>query len=157
ESGSHVIVHNGEVYNFEEIRDDLVRRGYRFRSRTDTEVILYSYIEWGEDCLKRFNGMFAFAIWDAARKRLFVARGRMGVKPMFWAYTQGRFLFASEIKAILREYPSAPDLQPAFFTFECPVHDRTLFRNIQALLPGHYVVYDGRDVTLRQYWKIDDE
>src|SRR3990172_5320744 len=157
ESGTRAIIHNGEVYNCEEIREQLSKKGYRFRTRTDTEVILYSYQEWGIECLHRFNGMFAFAIWDGPAKKLFLARDRVGVKPLYWAHVENRFLFASEIKGILQEYSTVPELDSSFFNFECPIFQKTLFRNIQTVLPGHYVIFDGENVETKQYWKISDK
>src|SRR2546427_5638582 len=103
-SGDVVITYNGEIYNFQKLRVELEALGYQFHSRTDTEVVIHAYEEWGEDCLSRFNGMFAFALWDRARSRLFLARDRYGVKPLYWYARDGDFIFASEIKAIL-EHP----------------------------------------------------
>ena len=156
EDGKKTIVHNGEVYNYIEIRELLRQKGYRFKTETDTEVILYSYAEWGADCLSRFNGMFAFAIWDADREELFLARDRVGVKPLFWAHVANRFLFASEIKSILQEYPSTPEVPETFYSFECPVFEKTLFHGIHSLLPGTFLRFDGRNVMTHQYWKIQE-
>ncbi len=97
-----VIVHNGEIYNFNEIKKELIKKGYKFRSRTDTEVILYSYKEWGPDCVKKFNGMWAFCIYDKEKNILFLSRDRFGIKPLYYYFKKGRFIFASEIKAILQ-------------------------------------------------------
>src|SRR5215467_10027920 len=97
-----VISYNGEVYNFQELRIELEARGYQFHSQTDTEVVLYSYQEWGADCVRKFNGMFAFAIWDKRSQSLFLARDRYGIKPLYYAQLGKTFLFASEIKAFLK-------------------------------------------------------
>src|ERR1019366_340136 len=104
ETGDVIIVFNGEIYNFQKLRVELEARGHQFHSQTDTEVIIHAYEQWGAGCLQRFNGMFAFAIWDQPRRRLFLARDRFGIKPLYWYCRDGRFLFASEIKAIL-EHP----------------------------------------------------
>ena len=104
EDGSLQIVFNGEIYNYRELREELAALGHRFASATDTEVILHAYEEWGRDCLARFNGMWAFALWDGRRRELFCARDRLGVKPFYYAVAGGSFLFASEIKA-LRVHP----------------------------------------------------
>src|ERR671927_984414 len=99
DDGSLQLVHNGEVYNYRELRRELEARGRRFRSATDTEVILAAYREWGEACVERFNGMWAFALWDGPRRRLFASRDRFGVKPLYYRYDGGRLVFASELKA----------------------------------------------------------
>jgi len=107
------IIHNGEVYNYLEIREDLSKKGYRFRSNTDTEVILYSYQEYGVKCLQRFNGMWAFAIWDERERKLFCARDRFGIKPFYYFFDGKKFVFASEIKGILEDknIPKEPNEQ----------------------------------------------
>ena len=102
EDGSLLLVYNGELYNFLELVPLLEARGHHFHSKTDTEVIVHAYEEWGPDCLKRFNGMFAFAIWDQRKRELFLARDRFGIKPLYYAEHDGRFTFASEIKSLLR-------------------------------------------------------
>ena len=101
--GSLWIEYNGEIYNYIEIKEELLLKGYKFKSNTDTEVILNAYEEWGFDCLKRFNGMWAFAIWDNKKKLLFCARDRFGVKPFYYYFDNKKFVFASEIKAILQD------------------------------------------------------
>src|SRR5918998_1401286 len=103
EDGAHRLVHNGEGYNYRELRAELEAKGHRFRSATDTEVILAAYREWGEACVERFNGMWAFALWDAERRRLFCSRDRFGVKPFYYRYAGGRFAFASEQKAFFAD------------------------------------------------------
>src|SRR5262245_36791515 len=101
ETGDVLITYNGEIYNHQKLRVELESRGHCFHSRTDTEAVIHAYEEWGEDCVTRFNGIFAFAIWDKPRRRLFLARDRHGVKPLYWYHRDSVFLFASEIKAIL--------------------------------------------------------
>jgi asparagine synthase (glutamine-hydrolysing) len=103
EDGSIWITYNGEVYNFQEIREELQAAGHLFRSQTDTEVILHAYEQWGMSCLERFIGMFAFALWDAKKQKLILARNRLGVKPLYYCFIRTRLLFASEIKAILED------------------------------------------------------
>src|SRR4051812_32255703 len=107
EDGSIWITFNGEIYNHTELRRELEARGHRFRSRTDTEAIVHGYEEWGDDVVRRLTGMFALAIWDARRRRLLLARDRLGIKPLYWAQVNGRFSFASEIKALLQD-PGLP-------------------------------------------------
>ena len=159
ETGDVVITYNGEIYNFQELRLELEALGYRFHSRTDTEVVVHAYEEWGEECVHRFNGMFAFGIWDAARQRLFLVRDRHGVKPLYWYCSNGLFIFASEIKAILQHpqvaravcYPALSE----YFTFQNILTDLTLFEGIRMLPPGHVLTIDLKsspEPRLRSYW-----
>lgn len=162
--GQRVISYNGEVYNFRELRKQLERKGYRFRSQTDTEVILQSYAEWGEACVSKFNGMFAFAILDWPKRRLFLARDRFGIKPLYWTYQRGRFLFASEIKAILkhpaiRAKVSLPALDE-YFTFQNLLTERTLFEGICLLPAGSTLTYDLKaeaPPTVERYWNFQSK
>lgn len=152
------IVFNGEIFNHVELRADLQARGHRFRTRTDTEVVLHSYEEYGPACLERFNGQFAIAIWDARKQELFLARDRLGVRPLFYAEAHNRLIFASEIKAILVTglISAALDLRTLeqIFTYWSPLPPRTAFQNIRELPPGHYLLArDGR-ITLRRYWEL---
>jgi asparagine synthase (glutamine-hydrolysing) len=138
-SGRAVLTYNGEIYNFQSLRLELQALGHRFVSQTDTEVLLYAYEAWGESCLARLNGMFAFAIWDNYRQFLFLARDRFGVKPLYYTIQDNAFVFASEIKAILA-HPCVsarlcPDALGEYFTFQNVFSDRTLFDGIK-LLPG---------------------
>ncbi len=159
DDGSLVITYNGEVYNFLNIKVELEAKGYKFHSKTDTEVVLKSYEEWGKDCVHKFNGMFAFAIWDNNRNTLFLARDRYGIKPLYYYYKDGLFIFASEIKSIL-EHPdistgiSMPALNE-YFSFQNIFSDLTLFKNIQ-LLPHANTISIKRDnlnsFKQEQYW-----
>lgn len=141
--GQYILIYNGEVYNFQELRLELEAHGYQFRSRTDTEVVLYAYVEWGERMLDRFNGMFAFAIWDRTRQELFLARDRHGIKPLYYTQRGHVFLFGSEVKALLAH----PDCQAAldkealleYFTFQNFFTDRTLFVGVRLLPAGTYL------------------
>jgi asparagine synthase (glutamine-hydrolysing) len=153
EDGSLTLVFNGMIFNYRELRKELEPK-HRFRSRSDTEVILHAYEEWGEKCLDRFIGMFAFALWDG--KQLFLARDRMGEKPLYYTAGAGpvRFAFASEIKSLLTLVDAEPDLGEEFGAFETSVGDRTLFRGIQTLPPGCWLRFDGRRVRTGRYWEI---
>ena len=150
------IVFNGEIFNYIELREDLVRKGHRFVTQSDTEVILHLYEEEGEKCVERLNGQWAFAIWDARRKRLFLSRDRLGVRPLFYTQTETGLLFASEIKALLAcpEVDAALDLQAMdqIFTFWVTLPPRTAFRSIRQLPPGHSMTVECGDIRIRQYW-----
>lgn len=157
--GQYAVSYNGEVYNFMELRLELEGLGYRFNSRTDTEVVLYAYAEWGEKALDRFNGMFALAIWDRRRMELFLARDRYGIKPLYYTLHGHTFLFASEIKAILAhyEYHIGMDKEALleYFTFQNFFTDRTLFKEIRILQPGSYMripLGGMKNVKLMRYW-----
>ena len=144
EDGSIWIVFNGEIYNYVELRRDLVRH-HNFRTQSDTEVILHLYEELGERCLDRLNGMFAFAIWDARQQRLFAARDRVGIKPFYYALDKEQLVFASEPKAMLAAGFVAPETDSQgleeYLTFQFCLGDRTLFRDIRKLEPGHYMTF----------------
>ena len=135
-----VIIYNGEIYNFQELRIELESLGYHFRSKTDTEVALYAFKQWGVDCLNRFNGMFAFAIWDKRRQELFLARDRYGIKPLYYTFRQNTLIFASEQKALLT-HPSVQreiDLEGLleYFTFQNIFTDKTLMNGLKLFPPG---------------------
>jgi asparagine synthase (glutamine-hydrolysing) len=154
------IVFNGEIYNYVELRQEL-SRDHTFRTHTDTEVIVHLYEELGERCLERLNGMFAFAIWDTRKQRLFAARDRLGIKPFYWTMNGGRFGFASEPKALLAGGLVKAKVDEAsleqYLNFQFCLGDRTLFDGIKRLEPGQYMTYrPGRDSgpTLSRYWDL---
>jgi asparagine synthase (glutamine-hydrolysing) len=160
EDGSLLIVYNGELYNFPELLPLLEARGHRFHSRTDTEVVLHSYEEWGPSCVDRFNGMFGFAIWDTQRRRLFLARDRFGVKPLYYAFHGGRFLFASEIKALLEAgLPRrvSPEALVEYFTFQNVLSDLTLFDGVRLLPPGHSLTVSEDGVDIQRFWNLEPD
>jgi asparagine synthase (glutamine-hydrolysing) len=160
EDGSLLIVYNGELYNFRELVPLLEARGHRFHSRTDTEVVLHAFEEWGASCLERFNGMFAFAIWDRRSRRLFLARDRFGIKPLYYAVVDGRFLFASEVKALLRAgIPRrvSPEALVEYFTFQNVLSDRTLFDGVRLLPPGHTLTVTSEGVETARYWDFEPD
>ena len=153
------LVYNGEIYNHEELRAQLIARGHRFRSRSDTETIVHLYEEYGSDCVGRLRGMFAFALWDARQQRLFVARDRLGIKPLYYRISRDSFLFGSEIKAVLAH----PDTRAEFnlgalseyLAFGYLAGPQTLFRGIEKLPPGHTLEIDATGKpTIRQYWDL---
>lgn len=160
EDDSLWIVCNGEIYNYLELRQQLVARGHRFRSHSDTEVILHLYEDEGPECVNRLNGMFAFAIWDAPERALFAARDHFGIKPFYYTLKDRCFLFASEIKALFQTGLSQPRLNRAaladYLTFQFCLGEKTLFRDAYRLLPGHTLLLKS-DGTLRvdKYWDLD--
>jgi len=160
EDGCLWVVHNGEIYNYLEIRKELASLGHQFKSQTDTEVIVHAYEEWGTECLKRFNGMWAFAVWDLKKKTLFCSRDRAGVKPFYYIYDSKQFCFASEIKALLQidTFSIEPNEQiVADYLFSGIIdHTReTFFKNIYQLRPGEYVLIEDKKLTIRSYWDIE--
>jgi asparagine synthase (glutamine-hydrolysing) len=164
--GQYAITYNGEVYNFQELRAELESQGHQFRSRTDSEVILNAYAEWGPECLDRFNGMFAFAIWDKNKQELFLARDRYGIKPLYYSFVKNYFLFASEQKAILThpEVAREIDLEALleYFTFQNIFTDKTLLKGVKLLPAGCYAtvplgnLHLGRSVLkVNRYWDFN--
>ncbi|HSJ54485.1 MAG TPA: asparagine synthase (glutamine-hydrolyzing) [Anaerolineae bacterium] len=159
QDGSLWIVYNGEVFDYVELRLELEARGHRFTTRTDTEVVLHLYEEHGPACLERLNGQFAMAIWDVRERCLFLARDRLGVRPLFYTIVGGQLLFASEIKALLA-HPNVkaeldPDSLDQVFTFWSTLSPRTAFRNIVEVPPGHYLQAREGQVTVQSYWAPD--
>jgi asparagine synthase (glutamine-hydrolysing) len=155
------LVFNGELYNFLDLRPQLEERGHLFRTRGDTEVILHAYEEWGVDCLRHFNGMFAIAIWDAPRQRLFLARDRIGEKPLYYYKSGSQFAFASEIKALLADPDIPRELNPRglanFLSFGHAIAPDTIYRDIYKLLPGHYLIARESGVETTEYWDVGDD
>lgn len=151
------VTYNGEIYNYIELREELSVKGHRFRSASDTEVLLAAYREWGEACVARFNGMFAFALWDAERRRLFCARDRLGVKPFYYTWDGERFTFASEIKALLGTGTRpAPSHRAVFDYLDGACLDYsvgTFFQGIHQLPPAHSMTVD-RQPAVRRYWDL---
>lgn len=156
EDGSVWTVFNGEIFNYLELRVELQRLGHRFRTRSDTEVIVHAYEEYGERFVDRLNGQFAIALWDTRRERLVLARDRVGIRPLFYAGSGGRLLFASEIKAILAVAPQRAALDvhalAQIFTFWATVGSRTAFEGIKSLPPGHLLIVENGTQRLERYW-----
>jgi asparagine synthase (glutamine-hydrolysing) len=156
--GRYVIVYNGELYNFKEVRARLQGCGHRFRTESDTEVILLAFAEWGAACLTHFNGMFAFAIWDALKRELFLARDRLGIKPLYYSVIGNRLVFASEMKAITAH----PDFQrranlaslSSYLSFRSVMGEDTVFVGLKCLQPGHHLRFADGCVHICQYWDI---
>ena len=161
--GNFGLVYNGEIYNFQELRIELESLGHQFRSRTDSEVVLHGYAEWGPECVNHFNGMFAFAIWDKTQQELFLARDRYGIKPLYYTFADGHFLFASEQKAILT-HPSVQkeiDLEALleYFTFQNIFTDRTLLKGIRLFPAGCWAKIPlgaaTHQLSIIRYWDFD--
>ena len=155
--GALTIVFNGEIYNYRELRERLSARGRIFRTKSDTEVLLHLYDELGVDCLAELRGMFAFAIWDAPNRRLFAARDRLGQKPFFCHYSNGRLVFASELAALLQaggverrlDLPALHD----FLTFQYVPSDKCILQGVQKLQPAHYLLFEDGQVRTQRYWQ----
>ena len=158
---TYVLVYNGELYNTEELRYELIKAGHSFVGHSDTEVVIHAYAEFGEDCVNRFNGIFAFAVWEERAKCLFLARDRIGVKPLFYKQHNGGLLFGSEMKTILC-YPTVRaelDTQGAaqlILLGPGRIPGSGVFRNIREIEPGFYATYKQGHLQLRQYWKLCD-
>ncbi len=160
---SHVLAYNGEVYNYVELREELLAKGHAFVTTSDSEVLLHAYLEWGEACLERFNGMFAFALADLEQDLLLLARDIAGEKPLYYAEEAGRFYFASEIKALLTQIP-LPEINTTeeFKAFEYATGRETLFEGVYALRPGHKLVVRGLRGNFKgrresEYWSLVDQ
>jgi asparagine synthase (glutamine-hydrolysing) len=156
EDGTVWIAFNGEIYNYRELRPVLQAKGHRFATASDTEVIVHAYEEYGIDCLRHLRGFFAFAIWDEPRGRLFLARDRMGQKPLFYREERGRLTFASELKALL-QVPGAPreldhEAVDLFLTYQYVPHPRCILKGYHKLPPAHFALYEGGRVTVQPYW-----
>jgi asparagine synthase (glutamine-hydrolysing) len=152
------VVFNGEIYNFEEVRSRLLAKGHQFKTKTDTEVIIHAYEEFGVDCLAQLRGMFTFALWDSRRQIVFCARDRVGIKPLYYTTTNQGFLFASEIKALLTDTSvdktinhQAIDRALSFYYLP---GDMTMFKQIHKLLPGHYAIIQNERITINKYWDL---
>ncbi len=159
EDGTVLITYSGEIYNYRELRSQLEPLGHRFRSQSDTEVIVHAYEEWGEDSVSRLNGHFAYAIWDSRKRRLFLARDRFGTRPLYYLTDGKRFIFGSEVKAILAhpDVPRGVDLAALneYFTFQNILTDLTLFKGVHLLPPGYWMIVQaesGRAPVTQRYW-----
>ncbi|MDY7039818.1 MAG: asparagine synthase (glutamine-hydrolyzing) [Chloroflexota bacterium] len=152
------IVFNGEIFNYVELRPELEARGHRFRTKSDTEVIVHLYEDLGPDCLQRLNGQFAIAIWDKRRRELFLARDRVGIRPLYYTVADGSLIFGSEIKALLATGRVHAEIDPVsldqVFTFWSTLTPRTVFRDIFEVPPGHYALARDGNLTVHRYWRL---
>ncbi len=158
EDRSIVVVYNGEIYNYKELRADLQSRGHQFRTQSDTEVIVHLYEQYGDDCVNHLNGMFAFVLWDTNRRRLFAARDRLGEKPLYYCCRPRRLLIGSELKTLLEDQsvPRELDLLALddYLAYGYVPAPRTIFQGVWKLAPAHCLVWDQGRVTTRRYWSI---
>ena len=158
EDGSVQVAFNGEIYNHVALREELSRRGHRFRTRADTEVIAHAWEEHRERCVEAFNGMFALAIWDARRRQLFLARDRMGEKPLYYAITDEGLVFGSELRALLAHPGVSGEIDPAgvsrYLAYDCVPDPDSMIRGVAKLPPGHTLSISDGTVTLRRYWDV---
>ena len=158
EDGTIWIVFNGEIYNFLDLRDDLQKRGHTFRSRTDTETIIHLYEEKGVECVHDLRGMFAFAIWDENKKRLFCARDRAGKKPFVYAHTEDGLIFASELKALLKDPALKRNLNHTaihnYLTYQYVPSPMSIFTSVKKLPPAHILIYERGDLKIKRYWNL---
>jgi asparagine synthase (glutamine-hydrolysing) len=157
EDGTIAIVFNGEIYNFQELKKELESRGHRFQTNSDTETIVHAYEEFGEDCPNHLRGMFAFAIWDERNEKLFIARDRVGKKPLYFTQTKsGVFLFGSELKSLMLhpefEREIKPEALDAYFTFGYVPDPLCIFKNVEKLAPGHFLIFQNDKIITKQYW-----
>jgi asparagine synthase (glutamine-hydrolysing) len=158
EDGTVWIVFNGEIYNYQDLRQQLLAKGHVFRTKTDTEVIVHLYEEYGESCVEKLRGMFAFAVWDDREKVLLLARDRVGIKPLYYRLTDKSIIFGSEIKTILADPEVRAEVVPGmidrFFTFYYVPGEETLFKDIRKLAPGSHMVVRGGNAKITQYWDL---
>jgi len=158
EDGSLWIVYNGEVFNYIELKDELLKKGHKFKTQSDTEVILHMYEEFGADALKYLNGQFAFAIWNTLKKECFFARDRLGIRPLFYSEVNGTLVFGSEIKSLF-EFPGikrhfSPEALKEVFTFWTTLSPHTIFEGVLELPPGHYALYKNGHFDIRKFWSL---
>ncbi len=161
EDRSMVLVFNGEIYNYQDIRKELLAAGHTFSTETDSEVLIHGYEEYGTDLLNKLRGMFSFVIWDEKRKRLFGARDFFGIKPMYYAQMGGSFLFGSEIKSFLAHPAFKKELNPQvleqYLTFQYSPTEGTFFKGVKKLLPAHYFIWENGTLTVKRYWDVHFE
>ena len=153
------ITFNGEIYNFKELKFELEKSGHKFYTNTDTEAIVHLYEKYGLDFVKRLRGMFAFAVWDSAKKRLILCRDRLGKKPLYYWIKGGKLVFSSEIKAVLEHHEIKRVLNEngfyQYLTFKYVPGPQTMFKEIYKLLPGHIAIFEKGKFTIKKYWDID--
>ena len=159
---SAVIVYNGEVYNHSDYREELTAKGYEYQTTCDTETILYLYEEYGFECVEKLRGMFAFAIWDERENQLFIARDRVGIKPLYYVHdAEGNLFFASEIKSLIKAKAISPEINYDVLPDQLANHgtsfDEMLYKDVKRLMPGHFLVWKDSEVSIKKYWNLEYE
>lgn len=159
EKKDKVIIFNGEIYNFKELKDELIKKGHKFKTNTDTETIIHGYEEYGEDIVNKLRGMFAFVIWDIKEKKLFGARDPFGIKPFYYANMNGTFMFVSEIKSMLEHPDFVKELNKEairpYMTFQFSALNETFFKGVFKLKPGHYFIYENNKMNIKEYYNVE--
>jgi len=159
--GNYILVFNGEIYNYNEIKDELLEKGYGFTTSSDTEVLLYAYIEYGVDCIEKFIGMFAFAIQDKVNNLTYIVRDRLGIKPLYYTSQDDKFIFSSEIKSILeldkKEREINNNAVSSYFSFRYPILNDTFFNDISSLAPAHYIKISNNEMKTIEYWNVAEK
>src|SRR3989338_1497897 len=156
--GNIVVIFNGEIYNFRELRQELEKKGYSFKSKSDTEIIIYCYAEYGTDCFKKINGMFAIALYDKKNQRVILARDRLGKKPLYWSLYSNTLIFGSELKALMEHPLFKKEIDPAslnkYLAYDYIPTPHTIFKDVYKLEPGHFLVYEKETVVKTCFWDI---
>ena len=156
EDKSVVVVFNGEIYNFKELRKELIRKGHHFQTSSDTEVIAHAYEEYGDHFVNQLNGMFAIAIWDVRKSRLILSRDRLGQKPLYYAWTDAGLIFGSELKCVLKSPSVSRNIDREsvyhYFTLGYVPHPRSIYRDVRQLSPGSQLIVEGDQLDIRRYW-----
>lgn len=161
EDGTKIITFNGEIYNYQSIREDLIAKGHIFTTHADTEVLLHGYEEYGIDLLQKIRGMFAFVIWDTKKQELFGARDHFGIKPLYYTMMNGTFMYGSEIKSFLQHPNFVKELNKEalkpYMTFQYSALDETFFKNVYRIKEGHYFTYKDGQLDIQQYWDVKEQ
>lgn len=161
EDETKIITFNGEIYNYQSIREDLIAKGHVFTTHADTEVLLHGYEEYGVELLQKIRGMFAFVIWDTEKQELFGARDHFGIKPLYYAQMNGTFMYGSEIKSFLKHPNFVKELNKEalkpYMTFQYSALDETFFKNVYRIKEGHYFTYKDGELKIEQYWDVDEK
>jgi asparagine synthase (glutamine-hydrolysing) len=159
--GNYILVFNGEIYNYQEIKKGLLEKDYTFETSSDTEVLLNAFIEYGIDCIQQFIGMFAFAVYDKKRDETYIVRDRLGIKPLYYLHDENNFIFSSEIKSILELSDVKRELNidavSSYFSFRYPILNNTFFKNIYSLAPAHYIKISQSGVEVKEYWNVSNK
>jgi len=159
EKGDIIVIYNGEIYNFRELRDELIQKGHTFKTASDTEVIVHAYEEYNETFLNKLNGMFAFCIFDKRNNKILIARDRVGIKPLYYVNNRKFFAFSSEMKSLFEIEELSKELDvnaiDEYLTYEYSLAPKTVVKAIKKLQPGHYMIFQNGNIEIKNYWKIE--